>query len=241
MMKKSIFTLFFLAVIGYVSAQTLQFELGGEVLADGQTVYCTNFNPDFGEYAQEMYIRNISSNDLNIVIEREIINVPEGGITYFCWGMCFSPSVDVSPAVTMSAGAVSGPSDLSFHFMPASTTDVAFVKYYAYDERNAEERISVLIAYNTTESISETPIASLGHAYPNPASSVVRFNYELSPSNNVSVSIYNLLGQEMKSQHLNGFQGQVSFSVAEFNEGIYFCNLIVNGQAVKTEKFVVKK
>jgi hypothetical protein len=43
------------------------------------------------------------------------------------------------------------------------------------------------------------------------------------------------------SQRLNNLQGVAAFSVADLNEGIYFCNLVVNGQAVKTEKFVVRK
>ena len=53
--------------------------------------------------------------------------------------------------------------------------------------------------------------------------------------------MYNLLGQEVMREQLNNMQGVVSFSVADLNDGIYFCNLFVNGQAVKTEKFVVKK
>jgi hypothetical protein len=81
----------------------------------------------------------------------------------------------------------------------------------------------------------------LGHAYPNPASTEVRFDYKLSGSENASVSVYNLLGQEVLREELNVAQGQVSFSVADLNEGIYFCNLKVNGQAVSTEKFIVKK
>lgn len=241
MVRKSIFTFIFMALIACASAQTLQFELDGEVLDDGQMVYCTEIDPDFGEYIQEMQLRNISGSDLNVVVEREIIDVPEGGVTYFCWGMCFSPTVDVSPAVLMSAGALSLPGELGFHYMPAALSDVAFVKYYAYDERHADERVSVIVAYNTAESVAEKPVANFGHAYPNPASSVVHFDYELSASDAVSVSVYNLLGQEVLSQKLNSLQGQVTISVADLNEGIYFCNLVVNGQALKTEKFVVKK
>ena len=68
MVKKSIFTLILLAVIGYVSAQSLQFELNGQALVDGQTVYCPEFNEDFGEFIQEMQIRNISGTDLNVIV-----------------------------------------------------------------------------------------------------------------------------------------------------------------------------
>ena len=240
-MKKSILTLVFMALIACVSAQTLQFELEGEALTDGQMVYCTEFDPDFGEYIQEMQLHNISGDDLNVIIEREIIDVPDGGMTYFCWGMCFSPSVSVSPAVPMQAGAVSGPGELGFHYTPAALTDVAFVKYYAYDERQPDERVSVIIAYNTTESVGEnTRPMLLGQAYPNPASTMVNFDYNLSGSN-ASAVVYNLMGQEVMRQEINTFDGKLSLSVADLNDGIYFCTVMRNGQTFATVKFVVKK
>jgi len=53
--------------------------------------------------------------------------------------------------------------------------------------------------------------------------------------------VYNLLGQKVKSQTISGTQGQAIISVDDMQEGMYFCNLIINGNAVKTEKFIVKK
>lgn len=241
MFKKSFFTLMFVAALSYVSAQTLQFELNGQVFEDGQTVYCIDYNPDYGEFIQEMQLRNISNDDLNVIVEREIIDIPEGGSAFFCWGNCFSPSVSVSNAEPMPAGSVSGVGALSFHYLPANLTDIAFIKYYAYDVRHDNERVSVVIAYNTAEGVAEKPAGNLSHAYPNPASTIVRFNYELTTTDNASLKVYNLLGQEVMNQQLSCQQGYVSISVASLNEGIYFCNLIVNGQAMKTEKFIVRK
>lgn len=243
-MKKSIFTLFFLAVIGYVSAQSMQFEWNGTVYSEGQTIECTNDEYGYGEFIQHMQIRNKTSESMKILIEKEVIQDLESVMNFFCWGMCYSADVIVSPnAVEVQANSLNT-DDLSFHAL-YSDPDVfgdVIVKYYAYEERNPDQRISIIVRFRKSgEGVGENSVYNMGHAYPNPASSVVRFNYELSTTNNVSVSIYNLLGQEVKSQHLNGFQGQVSFSVADLNEGIYFCNLIVNGHAVKTEKFVVKK
>lgn len=242
-MKKSIFTLFFLAVIGYVSAQTMQFELNGTVYTEGQTIECTNDEYGFGEYIQHMQIRNKTSEPIKVLIEKEVIQDLEGVMNFFCWGMCFSSEVIVSPtAVEIGANSLNT-DELSFHaFYDEAVFGDVIVKYYAYEERNPDQRISIIVRFRKSgESIVENPVYNLSHAYPNPASSVVRFNFELSSSNTASVSIYNLLGQEVKSQNLNGFQGQASISVADLNEGIYFCNLIVNGKAVKTEKFVVKQ
>lgn len=242
MIKKSIFTLMLMAVMGYVSAQSLQFELDGQVFEDGQMVYCLDFNPDFGEYIQDMQLRNISGQDLNVVVEREILTLSEGSLAYFCWGMCFSPDVSVSPnPVPMAAGELSGDGALAFHFMPNSSSDRAIVKYYAYDERNSDERVSIVIAYNTSENVEDNTLSmKMGLGYPNPANLTVSFDYNLSGSNATAV-VYNLVGQEVMRQEINTFDGKMNLSVAELNDGIYFCSVMRNGQTLATIKFVVKK
>lgn len=242
MMKKSIFTLLLMAAIGYVSAQSLQFELNGEVYENGQTVYCNTFDPDVYEYAQEMQLRNISGGDLNVIVEREVLSVPENSMTYFCWGMCFSPDVNVSTLpVPMAAGEVTTGGMLSFHFMPNDPeVDVAIVKYYAYDERHADERISITIAYNTAEGVDDnTHTMTLGKAYPNPSSSTVHFDYSIEGV--ATAVVHNILGQEVMREDLNASQGQMSLPVADLQDGIYFCTMMVNGITLTTQKFVVKK
>ena len=57
-MKKSIFTLILMAVIGCVSAQSLQFEWEGTVFDEGEIIECTNDEYGFGEFIQHMYVRN---------------------------------------------------------------------------------------------------------------------------------------------------------------------------------------
>lgn len=241
-MKKTIFTLVMMALIGCVSAQSLQFEWNGTVYSEGETIECTNDEYGFGEYIQHMQVRNNTAEPMKVLIEKEVVQDLEGVMNYFCWGMCYSPDIIVSPnAVEVAANSLNT-DDLSFHALYEEPVfgDV-IVKYYAYNERNPEDKACVIVRFRKSGvGVAENRI-ELGHAYPNPASSVVHFNYVLGMGSNVSVSVYNLLGQEVMSQQLNSLQGMVMFSVANLNEGIYFCNLIVNGQAVKTEKFVVKK
>ena len=73
MFKKSIITLLFLAAIGYASAQSLQFEYDGTVFYDGEAVECTNDEYGYGEFIQHMQLRNLTTNDLNVIIEKEVI------------------------------------------------------------------------------------------------------------------------------------------------------------------------
>ena len=248
MMKKSIFTLAFLALMAFASAQSLQFELDGYVFANGEKVICTHVE-EWGEIVQEMQVHNLTDAPIDVMIRREVVQNVEGTQNSFCWGTCYSPFVDVSTRPqSLEAGAVTVPGLLSFHQAIASADDpnvfitgTSISKYYAYPANNEDDQvcIEVWFAYGA-ESINENEVV-LGHAYPNPASSVVRFDYELPSVANASVSVYNLLGQEVLKQDLTSLQGQAVLSVADLTEGIYFCNLKVDGRTMKTEKFIVRK
>jgi len=241
-MKKTIFTLALIALMGYVSAQSLQFELDGHVYSEGETIECTNDEYGIGEYIQHMQIRNNTSEPMKILIEKEIIQDLEGVINSFCWGLCYGPDVFVSPTAGEVAPGNVNTDDLSFHALydEAVFGDV-IIKYYAYEERNPDQRISIVVRFRKSGVGVAENMVEFGHAYPNPASSMVYFDYAIPMGDKVSVSVFNLLGQEVMNQQLNSLQGSVAISVADLNEGIYFCNLVVNGQTLKTEKFVVKK
>ena len=236
MIRKSILTLMLLAFIGGVTAQNLQFEYEGHVFANGEEITCTNDEYGYGEIIQHMEIRNLTNNDLGVVIEKEVIEDLEGTMNMFCFGNCYGPDVFVGAPVSVPAQSVST-EDLSFHVFFDAMEGVVRVKYYAYAQEDPDNKISIVVkfCYGPGAAVSET-VATMGHAYPNPASSVVRFNVQ--GVENANISIYNLLGQEVLSQDVEA--GQVSISVADLNEGIYFCNLKVNGQTVSTEKLIVK-
>lgn len=242
MMKKSIFTLILLTLMGYVSAQTLQFEWEGTVFDEGETIECTNDEYGFGEYIQHMQVRNITSEPMKVLIEKEIIQDLEGVLNSFCWGMCYGPDTFVSPeAVDIPAGEVNT-DDLSFHAQyPEDVYGDVIIKYYAYEERNPDQRISIIVRFRKSGvGVNENVhTMTLGQAYPNPATNTVSFNYSF--GGNLCAVVYNLVGQEVMRQELNANDGQLSFSVADLQGGIYFCTMLVDGRAVSTQKFVVKK
>ena len=241
MFKKLIITLSLIAAIGYVSAQSLQLELNGRVFANGETVQCT-YVEEWGEYVQHFEVRNLTGNEVNVAVVKEVLENMEGSDVSFCWGgKCYSSSVFVSDPAAVPANTLSD-MDMSLHAFLGEGDGKLAVRFTVFNNDQLDDKVFVDVVFDKNAGLSDKQFAgTLGHAYPNPASSVVRFNYEVSVSDNVSVAVYNLLGQEVMSEQLNGTHGQVSFPVSDLNEGIYFCNLTVNGRVMKTEKFVVKK
>lgn len=242
MLKKSILTLMLLAAIGYVSAQSLRFELDGTVYEDGTTIVCTNDEYGFGEYIQHMQIRNLTSNDIEVTVEKEVIENLDGTMNTFCWGMCFGPDTYVSPnPITVAANSLNT-DELSFHVL---FEDLIFgkvlMRYYVYEDFHPENRITIDVVFHKSGvGINDHSLPMvMSQAYPNPASSVVKFDYSF--DSNPTAVVYNLLGQEVLRKDLNANVGQVSIPVSDLNDGIYFCTMMVNGHAWSTQKFVVKK
>ncbi len=239
MIRKSIFTLMLMAIFGYVSAQSLQFEYNGTIYQDGSTIVCNT--EEYGEFIQYFQVRNLDNVDHNVMLEKEVAQDLEGVMNYFCWGSCYLPETVITPRpVAIPANSLSE-DELSVHAM---FDDFVFgyiiVKYSIYDEATPNDRVTVAVKFHKSgEGVNENASIQLGQAYPNPASSMVHFDYE--NANNATAVIYNLLGQEVMHQELNAIQGKLSISVADLQDGIYFCNLTRNGQTMRTVKFVVKK
>ena len=230
-----------LAVAALVSAQDLQFEFDGTVYHDGDTIV-SPFNEATGEYNIELQIRNLTDTPLNVVVEREFLQDVPGSCCIFCWGLCLDPAINISLPVTVEAQTLSSDkfsSHVSFNEEPG----LEIIRYYAYssDQDEPNNRISIIIKAGTSGSGVAENTLNVGKAYPNPASSQVHFNLKANSNSDVKVMVYNLLGQEVKSQWANGSTGRINLAVDDLQPGIYFCSFLVNNEVVKTEKFIVKR
>lgn len=240
-MKKTLFTLILLAVVTLMSAQTLQIEHNGHVYENGETVICL-FDENTYEYVQHLEIRNISNNELNVIVEQDIIDTADDVVVMFCWGSCFVPQEDpfASQPIAIPAQTLSD-QDFSIHvIIPENIHDVVKVIYHVYDEANPDNKVDIIALAGENANVSENNL-TLSHAYPNPASNQVHFDLKMSGNSNINVTVYNLLGQEVKSQLVSARQNRISISVDDMLSGIYFCRFSVNGEVLKTEKFIVKR
>lgn len=77
--------------------------------------------------------------------------------------------------------------------------------------------------------------------YPNPASSIISFQYEL--ENLVSfyhLKIYDFTGNPLIDIKLDGKKGNIQFPLHHLVPGIYLCSLLKNDETISCKKFVVE-
>ncbi|MDZ4756811.1 MAG: T9SS type A sorting domain-containing protein [Bacteroidota bacterium] len=137
-------------------------------------------------------------------------------------------------------------------YPPASSLhDVYFPGTLIYTRTQGTERVPVFPIFRYYISCTNIGIADLenkgfmlGEVYPNPSNGQnVRIPFELAKTANINISIYNNLGQVVKTvangQFAQGVNG-VDVNTSDLNSGVYHYTLNMNGFST-TQRFVVSK
>lgn len=90
------------------------------------------------------------------------------------------------------------------------------------------------------ENVSINPMTST-RVYPNPATDVLNIEVNASQASEMSISVYNIMGQNVMNKNVNITTGMNvrSINTSELNSGIYFLTVKANGFE-NTMKFIVK-
>lgn len=141
---------------GNDSSRSLQFVWNDYYFREGESIICTNDEYGYGELIQHIQIRNNTDETKSIVIEEEVIQDLEGVSSFI------NPSTVSVPAQSLNS------EDLSFHALYEDQIYGSFiVKYYAYEENNPNERISIVVRFNrfSGEIIDGSTISVSGNAW----------------------------------------------------------------------------
>lgn len=91
------------------------------------------------------------------------------------------------------------------------------------------------------QSINENNVVASTSVYPNPANDVATVNFQLNEVANVSIEVVDYTGKVISTENLGSVSnGAHTVNTSNVAEGIYFVNLVVNGN-VTTNKLVVSK
>ncbi|NOU45757.1 MAG: T9SS type A sorting domain-containing protein [Bacteroidales bacterium] len=245
-MKKIILSLSFLLFTVLAFSQPLILIHDDVELTNDAIVQIDSTLGGSGMAVVHILVKNNSSQEMFVKVRRTVIDTIPGSMNYFCWaGQCFSPDVYDSPSSEQIAeGATTGPDRFYADYYSGEQFGTTTMRYTFYNEFNPTDTASVIVNFNYGyASINDLLAKSkISNAYPNPASSKVSFNYDLpSQVNDASVKLYNIVGQEVKSENLLGNSGRLEMQLSNLNEGVYFMTLYLNKEAAKTSRIIVQK
>lgn len=241
---KKIFTLIMLFITLNSFAQDLIIRYNNTIVNNNDTVFVT---PRFLNADDTYYfdIENNTSQTINILLTRNPILVLGGSLSQFCIGeSCVTGDEstfpqEIAPGVNFSHTNFG---DQAFHifYNPNGSHGVTFYKYNFFDAANPDINSSFYIKLdNSTIGIQNNASTQTIFAFPNPASTRVTFEHQLTADYGKSVLVIrNITGVEVYSSPVTGSNTTVALN--NFNPGIYFYSLEVNGKAIATKKLIVK-
>ncbi|MEI6880029.1 MAG: T9SS type A sorting domain-containing protein, partial [Bacteroidota bacterium] len=121
---------------------------------------------------------------------------------------------------------------------------VGLVSYYNADASKREvlnvNETPLLYGTGIKEEVKSNYISKV---FPNPTSGLTQIDFKLSSTDNVTIELYNLMGQKVESIHSGAFAGgdhTVYFNAESINNGVYFVK-VSSTDYTSTHKIMIQK
>ncbi len=186
-------------------------------------------------------IKNTTTASKNIIVVRSSKSVVSGSENYFCWGLCWPEEVNVSDPFPVGAGvAMPG---FTADIIPNNFSGISMNTYAIFDENAPADSVNLTVYFNITapNSINEIPRGYVSDFQPNPASTFTSFHYSMKPGSRGSVSIYNILGSEVRKIELNPSYQDQRILIGDLQPGNYFYRVRMNESIIKTGKLIISR
>jgi len=230
-MKKSLTSFLLLFTVNLLFSQSLS--VSGDSIVYG--------NSSLFQLESHLEVANNSSNMVWVYCEKNVILQNQTGINNFCWGgTCYGELTMVS---TKRDSILPGGKNTGFagYYQPWNVPSIAKVEYCFYLESDSTDRTCFLITYDATGTTDIEEIISndkIGSFYPNPANQYTNFKYNVKDISLLQIT--DILGNVVKNIEMEG-SGQQSIYVGDLHKGVYFGNLVQNGEIIKIKKLIINK
>lgn len=223
--------------------QNLQLSNENGALNFGDTIHVFIANDDAVE--THVFIKNTSSNSIDVLVKKEIIELLPAAYSTFCWGQCFAPHVIISPnAITLASNTINTNGFYS-DYSAMGEDGVSVIRFAFYDENNTNDSNHVYIKYySSPTSINEklNTISEISNPYPNPVVNNTSFNYSLAHSvKDAKIVIMSITGQIVQEINLQAGSSKVTVNLSQHSNGVYFYSLIADNKTVSTRKLIIQK
>jgi hypothetical protein len=136
-----------ISMLGY--SQSFELYHGGRLLDQDEVIYIDTSSNLF-EAVVHVDLMNVSEETKNVKVSKEEVNMVTGMTNVFCWGICYAPTVYVSP-ISISVTSGNTNSDFSSHIMPSGNSGFSKIKYTFFDEVNPSDAVSCFVDFQLAD------------------------------------------------------------------------------------------
>ena len=234
-----LFTLLFFLSFG-IFGQSIELKNEEGNVVTGQTIDVAG-PMDLIKY--KIKVVNKTNAEISVLAKKEFGSIISGSVNTFCWGLtCYPPQTMVA---TSSVAIPANGTETSFEadYESEGNTGTSTITYTFYTESNPDDKAQITLKFapSATFSINDIIKEDFKAAYPNPAKNFTTFDYNINNNKNAYVSVYNVIGKEVKRIELNNGNGKEVINTSFWKAGTYFYTYFVDNRAVKTYKLLVVK
>lgn len=231
----------------FIEFQVTFTDMSMELFADDVSVsnghvFSVTLNDENGEIeSPRVLVKNISDENINIKVRRDIIDEVEGSENYFCaLGSCLSPDLDeLTREYPLAAGTLVTDVDAFYaHYSPKGNNGTTKIRYKYFNMDDANDTISFEVHFDVFTGLNELDAAKI-NAYPNPAANLVQFSFDDLSLNNARLVIYNAVGKEALSTQVNN-ANTLNLDVSNLPKGVYLYRLEGESKMSKTSKLIIQ-
>lgn len=192
------------------------------------------------ELISHVAVTNQSGSPVDIKVRRSVLQNFTNNDLYFCWDVCYDPTVNGSLQALSIGSQVTNTDFKGYSISDPGAAGTAIVKYCFFNTANQADSACYTVTYVVdATSVNEATALKFTNPYPNPANDNVNFNYTLPNTNRATVKVYNMLGALVKTANITDTTGKLSINTTDLRPGLYLYDLQVSGKSMKTGKFTV--
>lgn len=192
-------------------------------------------------------IKNISDKPIYVFIDRIEKVVGSTQTTSFCWGEdCYEASIERLPLSKRIE-----PGEVSHAFVSVLQSGLvegySTVKYNIYTRSNKQEVVSHEVTYSVegnrnSQTLYSSIALTFNEIYPNPVREFAIINYKINdPETEAKVMLHNVLGSVVGTYELPALEQVLKIDTKEFNPGVYFYTLFIDGDGILTKKLIIRE
>lgn len=219
-MKKNI--LFFGFALSFVGVSAQSIELVNPVVQVNATAATLT---GAGEMVAEWPVTNISDASVSVKCSRSVISEIPGSSNYFCWGVCYGETTNVS---LLSQTILASDTNHTFyaHYKPLGNPGETLISYCFFNTANPADQAcqTVSFCYESTcpVGVFEETVSKLELVGSNPLKGLSFMNYKLpSGEREGQLVITNLQGKLVKQVTIKGNSGSILLNEQDYAAGVY--------------------
>lgn len=182
-----------------------------------------------GEMVAEWPVTNISDVSVSVKCSRSVISEVVGSSNYFCWGVCYGETTNVS---LLSQTILASDTNHTFyaHYKPLGNPGETLISYCFFNTANPTDQACQTVSFCYESScpigVEDVDAAKLELVGSNPLKGLNFLNYNLgSGVAEGQLVITNMQGELVKSTILKTNKGSILLNAEDYAAGIYLFTL----------------